>query len=443
MNTADIFFQAYSNFVLDILIILMWGWGVIYTLSKITKYKKMLLGAFGCLGMFALHIYEGISNAPDALIVVMPNFENVIEMKSNIINTWQSTGIANYELSLVLLFQICIVSAIAGRFKMEDRLDENKEVATDSVVSVVDNDLDHSNDSNDTNRSYESEEIISEADDSQEYVSEEMTSDDYASEEYVSEEYVSEEMTSSDYVSEEVVSADYHEESQEKEYIEAYTESEADQQGIAEDYVAIEAYSDSQSTIAAEEVDESFFEEEDDPLAIDEERAIPETKITSAPELEVDDLTDQGYDSEVARAQTITSDNDISIPLEPSTQRDFTMSSHISEFTDSSVSIPNEPNIDDDVEQTLACDMEELVKEAESSPIAIPAEPDLYDDVEATISCDMKEIVQDPSFDDDTFAGLGDEDFEEEEEEDSTGNEDNRSLLRNLLPPGSSNKRKS
>lgn len=399
----------------------------------------MLLGTFGCLGMFALHIYEGISNVPNALIVIMPNFENVIEMKSSIINTWQSTGITDYKLSLVLLFQICIVSAIAGRLKMEDRLSEDKEIATDSIVSVVDNDLDSSNDSNNdrNNRSSELEEMTSEAHESEEYVSEEMTSDDY-----VSEEYESEEMTSDDYVSEEVVSADY-EESQEKEYIEAYTESEVDQRGISKDYVAIEAYSDSQSTIAAEEVDESFFEEDDDPLATDEEQEIPETKITSAPELEVDDLTSQGYNSDIGRAETITSDNDISIPFEPSKQRDFTMSSHISEFIDSSVSIPNEPNLDDDIEPTLACDMEELVKEAESSPIAIPAEPNLYDDVEATISCDMKEIVQDPSFDDDTFAGLGDEDFEEEENSDSAGNEDNRSLLRNLLPPGSSNKRKS
>ncbi|BBM83830.1 hypothetical protein [Candidatus Uabimicrobium amorphum] len=472
MNTADIFFQAYSNFMLDILIILMWGWGILYSLAKVTKYKKMLLGAFGCLGMFLYHIYEGISQIPDTLLVVMPNFQDIVKVKSDIVTTWQNTGIADYNLSLVLLFQICIVAAIAGRFKAESEVANRQTEETDDIDSAVDNDLDHS-----THYSSESEQHSRDLQSSDEYTSEEYdsgeVSEEYASEEYasgdVSEEYASandseeyasandseeyasasdpdseeyipvsdsEEYASGDYVSAEyaaeeassaeTASADY---AQDKQYIEAYSESEVGQD-TAENYVAI-AYTQSQSSVAAEEADESFFDEEEDPLADDSEE-IPPTHITSSSPIE-------GYDDDVARAQTVSSEAEVIIPTKPKRQRDFTMSSSIEELTGSSMNIPSGPDLDDDVEPTIACDMEDLVKEAEASgEIAIPQQPD-FDDVEATVACDMKEIVQDPSFEDETFASLGD-DAEEEKEETKEAGEDNRSLLRNLLPPGS-NKR--
>ena len=463
MNTADIFFQAYSSFVLDIFIILMWGWGILYSLAKVTKYKKMLLGAFGCLGMFLYHIYEGISQIPDTLLVIMPNFESVIKAKSDIINTWQSTGIADYKLSLVLLFQVCIVAAIAGRFKAESEVLGKQAEETDYVDSAVDNDLDHSTNYSsgseqhsrnlDNSDEYASEEYASEEYASQEYasgeVSEEYASEEYASQEYasgevseeyasgeVAEEYASEEYVSAEYAAEEVPSAETAsaEYEQDKEYIEAYSESEVGQD-TAQNYVAI-AYTQSQSSAAvdqADEADESFFDEDEDPLA-DDSADIPETHISSSPI--------EGYDDDVARAQTVSSQAEVIIPSRPKRQRDFTMSSSIEELTGSAVNIPAGPPdlYDDDVEPTIACDMEELVKEAEGpEEIAIPQQPD-FDDVEATVACDMKEIVQDPSFEDETFASLGDD--EEEEQEQQQEGDDNRSLLRNLLPPGSNNKRK-
>lgn len=435
MSTADLFFQTYISFLLDVFIIFMWGWGILYALSKITKYKKMLLGAFGCLGMLTYHVYEGLQSIPSELLLMFPNFDKTMQLKNQIIYTWQNIGLADYNISFVLLFQVCIIASLTGRFKLEESsIQKNNANSEIPENKTYDNDFEvqeeHDNSSDHESSEYES---IEESEESEEYDSMQD-----------SPEYESENNSSNLEDSEE--------------YIEAYTESQISKE--VETYVPVGSISESNASV---EIDNDFAEEEvigddlsektkemtEEDLA-DHGKEVPPTWI-STPEIQADDLLEE-YDEEVAKAETITRDP-INIPLEPCGEgSDFT----ISEKPDATNSSQEEAIPITDTDSSSDLNSTQTSKE-----IAIPTSPN-HDEVEATLACNMNDIIHDdelPGFQyekDETFANLGNDDKEGTETDpgyDGEGtktdnpnpqdnkkngeddeDDDKRSLLRNLLP---------
>ena len=413
----------------------MWGWGMLYALSKVTKYKKMLLGAFGCLGMLVFHLYEGLNTLPNELFIIFPNFADSVAFKNQILSSWENTGLSVYNTSFVLLFQICVVAALTGRFKSEQKLAEVEQTVIDDISRDIasqisrdgtDNDLDDY----DSSENYVAEEYPSEeyASDSQEYHSEEYATDsqEYHSEEYAtdSQEYHSEEYTtdSQEHVEEYDATDSQEYESEESEYIEAYTESQLSDE--VEEYIPVGSISDANSSVSSvSPVSSADIENSDTNIpSIDD---IPLAQ-GSAGEIQADELLDE-YDEEVARSETFA--EPVSIPLEPKDDLDFTISTKSDAFepiNSTQVAIP----ISDDSSSSMQ----------ESKEIAIPASPPEDEEIEATLACNMDEIIQDddlPGYDDqkdETFANLGKKKTNSKNSKDDDEDDDKRSLLRNLLP---------
>src|SRR5687767_13366092 len=112
----EILFGAYTRVAIEILIILLWGWGFLYSLSKITKYYNMFLGAIGCLGMMLLRIGDNLSQMPQEFFYVFANTEKILEYRNQIIGFWNYLALYYQKDALHILFQIFVVAALAGRF---------------------------------------------------------------------------------------------------------------------------------------------------------------------------------------------------------------------------------------------------------------------------------------------------------------------------------------
>ncbi len=119
LNIESIFFWVYSRFIIELLIFLVWGWGIFYALSKVTKYRNMLLGSLGCFGMMIFRLWENFIALPEQVFYVFPHFSKIWEIRLELAQYWSQLDLYYQKDGLLLIFQICIIAALAGLFKKE------------------------------------------------------------------------------------------------------------------------------------------------------------------------------------------------------------------------------------------------------------------------------------------------------------------------------------
>ena len=115
MFLEDVFFWSVVGIFTQLFIFSLWGWGFLYSLSKITKYRNMFIGAVGCFGLMALVAVDLFQSLPNNLFQIVDSTEKILKVKSQIANFEIYYGMLGAQ----LLFQICVVAALAGRFRLK------------------------------------------------------------------------------------------------------------------------------------------------------------------------------------------------------------------------------------------------------------------------------------------------------------------------------------
>ena len=130
MFLHEIFFWAYLEILLEVLIALFWGWGIFYSLAKLRKYYayNMLLAAIGCLFLLIMSLGQALIKVPDSLWLTCNHFPAILLIKAYITefflylstnSYWQNYSFYYKQEILQALLMICVVAGIAGRFKLK------------------------------------------------------------------------------------------------------------------------------------------------------------------------------------------------------------------------------------------------------------------------------------------------------------------------------------
>ena len=126
-------FQIYVHIFLDILIIFLWGWCILFCLSRITKYQKMFWGILGATILCILSIAQFMISTPKLLFVLIPNI-SIANIVNQHISMYLQYLQPYYLYEIVVGFScICLVAALTGRHKQEDSLLSAKESKQEKI----------------------------------------------------------------------------------------------------------------------------------------------------------------------------------------------------------------------------------------------------------------------------------------------------------------------
>ena len=117
--------------VVDLLVMLtpifIWGWGMLYTLGKIKRYRGMFIAFIGCLGFFAFHLWYLSLRIPYQICFLLPELSMIkiqatkgYQICHNLIPI-PARLYLNVEMLGLILFQCALIKGIAGKIKDEEK----------------------------------------------------------------------------------------------------------------------------------------------------------------------------------------------------------------------------------------------------------------------------------------------------------------------------------
>ena len=109
-------FYFLGDMLINLIPLLIWGWGILYSLSKISKYNGMIFGLFACFGLFLLNAVYFLMQLPIEISVLSYYLH---ETKIFVLNHYHLLKQYKIETVFIILCQFALISAIAGRFKKE------------------------------------------------------------------------------------------------------------------------------------------------------------------------------------------------------------------------------------------------------------------------------------------------------------------------------------
>ncbi len=128
-TAEDAFIFMLLDLWIKLLPLTIWGWGILYCLGKMRRYRRMFFGFLGCFGMFVWHLWYVSLQIPYEFCLLMPELAQ-----------WKAVNVTLYgmlyealpmastcfswklETGLLFLFQCAVVIGIAGRFKNEKEI---------------------------------------------------------------------------------------------------------------------------------------------------------------------------------------------------------------------------------------------------------------------------------------------------------------------------------
>jgi hypothetical protein len=108
---------VYLKISLESLQVLIWIAGLVFVLRKRKQYHHMSVGALGCLGMALYSLVMLILALPQALLATS---ERLAFFRSQIFSFWESCQLQSWDTLVVVVSQIFVVWAIAGRCRCKE-----------------------------------------------------------------------------------------------------------------------------------------------------------------------------------------------------------------------------------------------------------------------------------------------------------------------------------
>lgn len=112
-------FFFFIDFLVKVFPLVLWGWGMLYTLAKVLKYKGMLWSFLACLFFFSLNLLYTIMQIPFSLAILYYP-----------LLVWQQTSLQHYEwlksfstvsmeTILLIVCQFALLAGLSSRYKKE------------------------------------------------------------------------------------------------------------------------------------------------------------------------------------------------------------------------------------------------------------------------------------------------------------------------------------
>lgn len=125
-TVEDFMFFLVVDLWVKLIPLMIWGWGMLYTLSKLRRYQRMFYGFIGCFGLFAWNVWSLSMQIPYEICLLTPEIaywkslcftfyqmlQNAVPM-ATAYSGWQP------EIVMLSLFQCAVVIGLAGRCKQE------------------------------------------------------------------------------------------------------------------------------------------------------------------------------------------------------------------------------------------------------------------------------------------------------------------------------------
>lgn len=131
MTFEDHLFSFVVRQVLDLVPIVVFGWALLYCLSKVGCYNGMMLGAIGCLGTIGLEVRRVALGLPEISAVAYPWIDTLrsqLRHFDGLVRSFWGIEI------ITAVTTVCLAAALAGRYRGEMTADD---AAIDEVMGKV------------------------------------------------------------------------------------------------------------------------------------------------------------------------------------------------------------------------------------------------------------------------------------------------------------------
>ncbi len=117
MYFEDIFFWTCLGILLQFLMVCVWGLGVLYCLAKITKYRRMVWGFLGCLGLLLCTLADILYNTPQFLAIFWNHLTQMVTAQAKLNEALDYLHLYYRWEGMQITCQLFLVAALAGHFK--------------------------------------------------------------------------------------------------------------------------------------------------------------------------------------------------------------------------------------------------------------------------------------------------------------------------------------
>lgn len=127
-NLQQAIFFAAIDIAIHLLPLIIWGWGMLFCLAKITRYRGMFYGFIACSGFGLWQALQILLRLPDEICILFPELWQYQQAAAQYYHHYfvaflsPSVNVSAWkpELVLLLLLQIALIRGLAGRIKNEE-----------------------------------------------------------------------------------------------------------------------------------------------------------------------------------------------------------------------------------------------------------------------------------------------------------------------------------
>ncbi len=110
------FFSFFVGFLVKLFPLFLWGWGILYTLSKILKYNGMLWSFLACLIIFSLNLIYLLMQIPMAFAIL---YYPLLECQQFLLCYYNFLEPFSIDTVSLILCQFALLAGLSSRYKRE------------------------------------------------------------------------------------------------------------------------------------------------------------------------------------------------------------------------------------------------------------------------------------------------------------------------------------